>query len=188
MTGYAFGLSTPRDLLEKARREVWRLERATSLASSHEDVQDTAFNAAVTLWHVSDWIARSTDQACVDAIERIKRDRPSLKTSPLPILQEYILDDPHMALCEALANGAKHLVLHESPSLVSTQVLQPELQSHVAAAPIALMTDLSASAIGEPPVVHHIAKVRINDVPIHAVKVFKKALAYWDRFFIDYGL
>jgi hypothetical protein len=51
MSDYAFGLKTPRDFLDKARREIRRLESAlseNSLAST-VDVQDLAINAALTL-------------------------------------------------------------------------------------------------------------------------------------------
>jgi hypothetical protein len=191
MTGYAFGLTTPRDLLAKAHREVRRLEDATARAFSRDDIanlQDTAFNAAVSLWHVSDWIAHSTEQKCVDAIERIRRERPTLKTVRLQILREHILDDPHMVICEALANGAKHLVLYGPPSFVSSQVLQPQLKDHAAAAPVALAADVSVGAAFGVAQVRYVAKLRINDEGIPALDVFKAALAYWDKFFADYGL
>jgi hypothetical protein len=191
MTGYAFGLTTPRDLLEKARREVRRLEVATAGASSPKgvpDLQDTAFNAAVTLWHVSDWIANSTEQKYIDAIERIRLERPSQKTVRLLILREHILDDPHMAICEALANGAKHLELHEPPSFVSSRIFAPQTNLHAAAAPVVLTANVTAGpAVGVAPI-RYFAKLKINDVGIPALDVFKAALAYWDKFLADYGL
>ena len=34
----------------------------------------------------------------------------------------------------------------------------------------------------------YFAKVKINDVGMPALDAFKGALAYWDKFFADYGL
>lgn len=189
MTGYAFGLTTPRDFLEKARREVRRLEEGTERGDDVAYLQDTAINAALTLWHISDWIAHSAEQSCVAAIERIRRERAVPKTkNALPILREHIGQDPYMAICGALANGAKHFTLHEQPSLVSSQIFQPQLQVHAPAAPVDLAADVSVGAAVSAAGPRHVAKLRINGVSAPALDVFKAALAYWDKFYAGYGL
>ena len=189
MSQYAFGLTTPRDLLEKARREVARLEEATSSNAPAERIQDTAINAAWTLWHITDWIARSSDQRCRDAIERIRSQGHSLKTKPLPILQEHVLRSSLMAMCEALANGVKHLTLHEQPRFDPAQVLHPDIEL----VPFTVGVTMSAgiSAIGEvsgAEPVSYVAKLTIDGTPMYAADAFKAALDYWDKFFADYDL
>jgi len=115
MTELAFGIEAPRDLLAKARREVGRLEQAENWHGTDdwEPIADAAINAALTLWHITDWIANSPDPACQSAIAQIKAKRGSAKTAALAVLQEHVLDDSNIALCDALANGAKHFTIRE---------------------------------------------------------------------------
>jgi hypothetical protein len=95
MSDYAFGLKTPVDFLEKARREVRRLKRGMAEASlaSPVDIQDVAINAALTLWHVADWIAKYPDDRYRAAIERIRQESGSKKTKLREIIHEYGLMD-----------------------------------------------------------------------------------------------
>lgn len=197
MSAYAFGLITPRDFLEKARREIRRLERVSAQASSTAqavELQDLAINAAWTIWHVSDWIARSPESKYADAIERIRLERPSLKTAPLQIVQEHILDNSHMALCEALANGAKHFVLRDSPSLNSSSLFtQGSASSRGSSATVTLDADVTVKSditvyAGVAIAPQYVAKLRINGVALPALDAFKGALAYWDKFFETYKL
>jgi len=190
VTGYAFGLTTPRDFLAKAHREVERLAEIESRASSPADVallQDTAINAALTLWHVADWVARWPDPAYVAAIERIRVKRPSLKKARLEIVREHMLDSSHMALCEALANGAKHLTLHEPPRLDPTRLLTPG-GPYAGTSAVNLAADVTARPSVSGAVPRYFAKLRINDSGMPALKAFEGALADWDNFFTDYGL
>jgi hypothetical protein len=193
VTAYAFGLKTPRDFLEKARRDVRRLEQATSSASSLEDVedlQDLAINAAWSLWHVADWIARCPEQRYREAVERIRVERPSRKTKPRAILHEHILDDSHMALCEALANGSKHFELHEPPKFDATRIFRYGHDGPYAGTSavdvISGVTAGGTDSIAMPK--YFFAKLRINGKGLPALDVFNAALAYWDRFFEGYGL
>lgn len=189
---YAFGFTLPREMLEKARREVGRLEAAEERGAPVEELQDVAINAALTLWHISDWIARSADQRCVAAVERIKRERPSRKTSSIEIIRERILDDSHMALCEALANGAKHLTLHEPPRFDPARVLHGVATVRRwptnGTAAVALEADVTAQPSVPAALPRYFAKLRIDGEGVPALDAFKRALAYWDRFFETYKL
>ncbi|MFZ1908536.1 MAG: hypothetical protein WAU52_05585 [Burkholderiales bacterium] len=190
MTGYAFGLTTPRDFLAKARREVERLAEAESQAYLAADVallQDTAINAALSLWHVSDWIARSPEQPYVDAIERIRVERPSQKKAPLEILREQIRDSSHMALCEALANGAKHLTLRQPPRLDPTR-LQNTGGPYTGTSAVDIAANVTLQPGVSTALSRYYAKLQINDTGMPALEAFKAALAYWDSFFANYGL
>jgi len=104
------------------------LARATS--EDHvEELQDVAINAAWTLWHISDWIARSTEQGCIDAIERIRRERPSQKKEPLKILREHVRDDSHLALCEALALATLEIAPKGDPPSAKTVRKNPNSET-----------------------------------------------------------
>lgn len=190
MTAYAFGLKTPRAFLAKARREVERLAEIEDRASSLADValvQDTAINAALTLWHVADWVARWPDPAYVAAIERIRVERPSLKKARLEIVREHIRDSSHMVLCEALANGAKHFELYERPSLDSTRLFTTSGPFGGTAA-VTVEADVTVRASVDAAIPFYFAKLKINGEGLRALEVFKGALAYWDNFFTTYGL
>src|ERR1051325_2839834 len=127
MSDYAFGLKTPREFLEKARREVSRLESAMAEGAfaSTVDIQDLAINAALTLWHVADWIAKYGDDRYLAAIDRIQGERGWQRARPQDVIYEYVTFDSHMALCAALANGVKHFELYHPPRFDSTRILNP---------------------------------------------------------------
>src|SRR5437667_4446657 len=120
-----FGLATPRDLLDKAKRELGRLDLASMQPKSQQqfwDVQDSALNAAITLWHVTDWIAKSDAPQAGAAIDHAKKALATKETDPYKILREFLRRDSHMALCNSLANGAKHFVVDYPPAFDATKL------------------------------------------------------------------
>lgn len=195
MTELAFGIETPRDLLAKARREVERLEQAENWHGTDdwEPIADAAINAALTLWHITDWIANSPDPACQSAIAQIKAKRGSAKTASLAVLQEHVLDDSNIALCDALANGAKHFTIRER-SLDPTRLFaKPDATTaYLGSSTVTIRADVTQSgsysiAMPKPP--RYFAKVIINETTSgRALDVFKAALSYWEKFFDDYRL
>jgi len=192
MSDYAFGLKTPRDFLDKARREIRRLESAMAEGSlaSELDIQDLAINAALTLWHVADWIAKYPDDRHRAAIDQIKHERGWQKSNPQDVIYDYVLIDSHMALCAALANGVKHFELYSAPRFDSTRILNPSSQVYAGAAPVDLETTMSAmpSVRAANPLQMMFPKLKINDVGLPAMVAFRAALDYWDRFFTKYHL
>ena len=81
-----FELSAPVHMLDKARRELDRLERVLDI--------DNVLNFFVTAYHIKDYVESSG---------RI----------PKPAL-EKLFEDPDMRFCQALCNKGKHLVLTRS--------------------------------------------------------------------------
>lgn len=80
-------MRTPRDMLDKARREHERLTK-------HIDI-DNAFNFLVTAHHIKDYVQLSG-------------------LVPEAALKEFALQD-EIRLCADLANTAKHLILTKPP-------------------------------------------------------------------------
>ena len=200
MSAYAFGLKTPRDFLNKARREIERLENS----SSREDVADAAINAAVTLWSLNEWIARSDRPACVDAIARIKAENQSGKNAPKKILHEHIAKDQNIRHCRDIANGAKHLELHDDKEeigsttvssvtrsvVLNEDALESAFEKYIAKGTV-VETDASAMpAIAMAPwPTTYTAKIILDDgTRLRAAEVFRSALKYWEQFFEKYGL
>ena len=52
-----FDIENPRDMLDKLLREIKRLE----CTDDREQAADHCFNAAVTAWHIHDWIWREAE-------------------------------------------------------------------------------------------------------------------------------
>jgi hypothetical protein len=61
-----FQLNTPKDMLEKAKRELTRLETADSMA---EDSIDHVYNFFVTAYHIVDYLDGRLAKPDVDAIK-----------------------------------------------------------------------------------------------------------------------
>lgn len=79
-----FELRTPRDMLEKARREHQRLSTQLNI--------DNLFNFFVTAYHIKDYI---------------KTSKVLVNNEPLISL----LNEPDMNACRAICNQGKHLAL-----------------------------------------------------------------------------
>jgi len=116
---YAFGLKTASDWLGKARREVKRLEHAEmSLSSDENDVRDAGINAAITLWHLTDWLAKSNEPA-VDAMRQsefpvAKDDRKRLEAFQVKIRENsdsncVIASRPEASILRSTAASGKAL-------------------------------------------------------------------------------
>jgi hypothetical protein len=78
-----FEIRTPRDMLNKAKRELARLQSEFNI--------DNVFNFFVTAYHVQDYV-RNTAPALRDALKRF-------------------LDDPDLKACRDLCDKGKHLTL-----------------------------------------------------------------------------
>lgn len=78
-----FNLRTPRDMLEKARREHERLGERLDI--------DNLFNFFVTAYHISDYIKKTG--------------------SVTQIVLEAFLQDPDMQVCRDICDSGKHLSL-----------------------------------------------------------------------------
>jgi len=209
-----FGLiNGPRDFLNKARREANRLAVAESdpradddLGRLHDrlhDIVDFAINAAMALWHVTDWVANSDDpraQAALNSIaasRTLKRPPKGRAPTPYDYLSDYVLDESTMALCQALANGPKHAVLRWQPALDPTMLfIGPAPGAHAGTAAVTIESHATVSgAVSAAGPGRLFAKLLIYDhrnptkpVTGSALEVFQRALAYWESFFAKHGL
>jgi hypothetical protein len=88
MTSPFFEIRTPRDLLEKAKRDYSHMEAETST--------DTVFNFFVTIYHVVDYVK-------------------ALGTVPEAAIKK-LYDDPDFKMCQFLCNKGKHIKLRQLQS------------------------------------------------------------------------
>jgi hypothetical protein len=83
---YGYGLKTAGDLLSKLRRDRERLRKQIT--------PDRFFNFVVTGYHIIDWIKHDPSVP-----QSAKNDRGSM------------FDNPHVQICQDLANASKHFEL-----------------------------------------------------------------------------
>jgi hypothetical protein len=84
VTPIASGFTSPRDLLEKLRRDSEKLKSEVN--------KDNLFNFVVTAWHLGrDWIKRSAIPLPAMEAERVK-----------------MMSEPEMKICGDIANATKH--------------------------------------------------------------------------------
>jgi hypothetical protein len=91
-----YGLKSPRDLLEKLKRDGALL--------NEEVTSDKFFNFVATGWAIKDWV---------------KNDE-SLPTSARSIVESSAQNDQLLQICRDLANASKHFVLSRSEPIIST--------------------------------------------------------------------
>src|SRR5512135_1580221 len=107
-----FPLRSPRDLLDKAKREFELLE---ACAEGHYGdpnetaIADLTINTAWSLWHVTDWIGNNDDSAVMrvvpDRIKKAGRERTEAFQAQLRS------ESPDLRICWALALRFKHFEL-----------------------------------------------------------------------------
>jgi hypothetical protein len=86
-----FGLLTPRDLLSKL---LWEIECLADPSSSLEIESYRCFNAAVTAWHLTDWVWQAHHQNEYGTVAKF---------------QEWVRrQSKELGICDQLANGSKH--------------------------------------------------------------------------------
>jgi hypothetical protein len=105
-----FGLNSCRDLCEKLKRELNRL----NAAKGREDITDHCINFSITAWHLCDWIwekHKANDDRFL-FLKQTKADSALWKT--LGDFRKYIDSrEPRIRVCGLIANSAKHLELEE---------------------------------------------------------------------------
>jgi hypothetical protein len=148
-----FGLNTPRDLLEKARREFAILESA-AMMQDETQMADALFNFAVTAYHVKDWLEH-----------HLSRSRSSVD------VDGYVARHPALLICRDLCNAGKHVVL-EYKSVTEAVLASPE------STPAGLALDGSRSAP-----IYRVVVVRKDGSTLDAVELATLALNDWERFF-----
>ena len=148
-----FGLETPRDLLEKAHRELAVLESA-AMMQDETQMADALFNFAVTAYHVKDWLEH-----------HLSRTRSSVD------VDAYVARSPALLICRDLCNAGKHVVLEYKP--VTEAVL-----ASTGSTPPGRALDGSRS---DP--VYRVVIVHKDGSVLDAVELATQAMNAWERFF-----
>jgi hypothetical protein len=116
-----FGFADCRELLDKLEREIDRYREMAGRDPSEHDalfnlvnqLKDSAFNASVTAWHLSDWVFNDMTQ----------EQRQELGLKELGDLQNYAREKCRaMHLCRQAATASKHWTVskHSDPTVQVT--------------------------------------------------------------------
>jgi hypothetical protein len=104
-----FPISTPRELLEKGRRELERLETAAEGTWGEPDetqIADLTINVAWSLWHVTDWIAHASPEVVRTVMPRQMNKAPRDRAQRFQQRLRALSHD--LRLCWGLALRFKH--------------------------------------------------------------------------------
>ena len=149
-----FDIENPRDMLDKLLREIKRLERT----DDREDAADHCFNAAVTAWHIQDWIWREAEDGIGLKNEIAEMAGINLTQFNQRCWKEFLTAAcPALQICRILANASKH----GNPAIAATD---PE--------------DLKAYGS---PISDARWKIRVGGEIQLAKMVFEQAFAYWNE-------
>lgn len=165
---YSFELESPADLLAKARRELTQLTRAQHSLSEMDSVSDHAFNCAITIWHIADWIWKLYNPNNTKNLQ-------CLGLKDFNDLHSLIRRESEaMAICYEIATGSKHMKLDKKPDY-KPQVAATEVSD----GPSTIL------ATG----IFKVLKVDLrNGKRKRAEDIFKEAIEYWEKFFATYKI
>ena len=115
MSTISFPIATPRELLNKASRELEQLKAHANGFHGEPDpiaVADLTINVAWSLWHVTDWIGSSKEadvlQIVPECISRVGRERTAAFQNQLRS------ESRELEICWALSLRFKHFELEAS--------------------------------------------------------------------------
>jgi hypothetical protein len=165
-----FGLNSPRELLAKLD---WEMEQYNQSPAQQEIASYRAFNCAVTAWSLCDWVWNAASD---DLKAKFRAASPSSKTDSPEILAALLrAESRELAICQQLANGAKHFVRNQNND---PQVSSLRLQS------VSIFVGDDGQETRSVPT--HGVFVR-DDTKLYAdISLFSRARDYWHDFFERY--
>ncbi len=102
-----FSVQSPKGMLEKLQREISRI---ATRSNNYEVVLDAAINGALTAWHLTDWVWKKRFAADAEARAGISIDCGDQKDPPNEFKDYVNKKCVHLALCQDVANGFKHMI------------------------------------------------------------------------------
>ena len=174
-----FDLVSCRDVLEKLRREIKRIEDA----KDRQDVCDHGTNAAFTAWHMTDWAWADfqNNWAIRTAIaKQVGNDPPKIK---LDEFQDYVAKDSEdLGICRVIATASKHVGWDPGVDNLKFTATGIPRSSGKFDATASARSALTITEDPAGPVEIWILKVRIDGQSYEALPIFRNALRYWELF------
>lgn len=159
-----FEINSPRDMLQKARRELEVLRAAVS-AQDKQQIGDALYNFSVTAYHVKDWL--------------IKQPGTSYTQKDV---EDYIKNNQTLSICRDLSNGNKHKkitkyvpVTEETTASATSAVISLSMLRHV----------LSLAKPNRP---FRVKIITTDGKRLEVVQVCEDAVRVWESFLGKYKL
>lgn len=175
MSEFAFGLTSPLDLIGKLEREIGRLGASEEPDSvDHKNQADHAINCALTAWHISDWVF----------VSGLKTD--TVSANSLGNFQKQLIDDcSDLGICKDLANGSKHFKIDrpEQSNVSQTSNRKTVGGGITKSLSKPLVRPLVSSLTGG----HTVLLVEVsmkNGGRVKAITLFENVLSYWQEFVV----
>lgn len=123
-----FGLNKPQHMLSKLLWEIDNLSRSLSVWTKRGEFPEPlfiAYNAAVTAWHITDWLWQSSPEIRTILAKRyalIITDSSAGLRKGLEKFQESVAKESrHLYACREIANGSKHMRRRRSDPDISAE-------------------------------------------------------------------
>jgi hypothetical protein len=152
------GMSTPRDLLEKAERDLSALEGAAA-TQDETMIGDALYNFAVTAYHIKDWL---------------KKHRS--KSYAARQVEEYVNSSMALSSCRDICNAGKHATITQYAPTTE------EVTASLGAVTEIVMPGRLATPI------KRVKIVRKDGSRHEAVELATRAIEDWKRFFDQHGV
>jgi hypothetical protein len=167
------GLDSPTDLLAKLQWEIDQL----GLPIEQEAIASyRAFNCAITAWSICDWVWNT---ASPDLQNRFRAESPKPEAKNEEVLASLLrVQSRELAICQQLANGSKHFVLHERNNDEAISSYRSSSASFY----------LSDNGEGHSVPTHGVF-IEDGNRPLYSgLGLFSRAHSYWCEFFKRYGV
>lgn len=161
-----FGLENCRDVLRKLKWEIEGLR--TEATDTPDPLMFRAFNAAVTTWHLTDWVwegATDAQHAAIPAVSKVD-------------LQNFARQQCRaIHLCRQVATASKHVHV----------TMYPDPKVDAAASARSQMPENTSEVIIHAPPIWTVKFIDGQD-RLPAIDVFEKALTWWTQFIYGRGI
>lgn len=110
--GKTFSLATPVDMYFKL---LWEHDRLHELVHNNGGAREThyaAINAALTAWHIADWILENVDLNELCKLEVLGAEFPICDEDSF---KRWATSFTQLAMCDQIANASKHAVIYRRP-------------------------------------------------------------------------
>ncbi|UVO33824.1 hypothetical protein KUL72_20100 [Bradyrhizobium arachidis] len=174
-----FGIYAPQHIFTKIAVELWRYQDASSIWTKNEPFPEPlfmAFNLAVTIWHMTDWLWMSGPTNRQLLARKFGFKYEELKKGGLDkglkAFQDKVRADcPALNVCEEIANASKHMRRRTTNPNIKAAV-----EWHPAIEPLGDVKrgDLVMSL-----------SIYDNGKKQDAARVFIEAMGYWEKFMMD---
>jgi len=161
-----FGYESPRDLLQKARRDLVDLEYV-GFTKDRQQIGDAIHAFATTAYHIKDWL--------------IKHRTSSYQKEDV---ENHVASSVALSSCRDICNALKH-----------AEITNYEPSTAEVVASTSALTILSLGFTDSSSNFQHITRksfrtkvVRKDDSRIDVVELAKQAIQDWESFFISHGL